>query len=197
MNPSFFSRRIGQAIIIAFIAGGVLIVASGDFTKFFSYTRGHLQEQKASVLVALLQNATTTSLIPVYRVADGDTIDVSVRGGVATVRLLGINTPEVVDPRKPVECFGPEASAEAHGILDGGEVHLELDPSQDVYDKYGRVLAYVYLPDGTFFNKLMIEGGFAREYTYHSKYKYQQEFRTAQKSAKSSGLGLWAPGVCN
>ena len=67
----------------------------------------------------------------VVRVVDGDTVDVQMQdAGVERIRLIGIDTPEVVDPRKPVQCFGREASAHAHELLDGQSVALELDPSQ-------------------------------------------------------------------
>jgi len=64
-----------------------------------------------------------------------------------TMRLIGINTPETVDPRKPVECFGREASAEAKRLLTGQRVRIELDPSQNTYDRYGRLLGYVFVRD--------------------------------------------------
>ncbi len=127
----------------------------------------------------------------VARVVDGDTVDVLENSREVRVRLLGINTPETVDPRKPVECFGPEASKKMHELLADGEVRLETDPSQDLLDKYGRLLAYVFLPDGTDVNELMITQGFAREYTYKKPYKFQKEFRADQAAAKASGLGLW------
>ncbi|MBI5004366.1 thermonuclease family protein [Candidatus Kaiserbacteria bacterium] len=101
-----------------------------------------------------------TRLYPVVKVVDGDTIDILKDGTKMRVRLLGIDTPEVVDPRKPVQCFGREASIEAHRLLDDTSVRVETDPSQDTYDKYGRLLAYVRLPDDTFVNKYMIARGY-------------------------------------
>ena len=70
----------------------------------------------------------------VIKVIDGDTITVNINGKTTTLRLIGINTPETVDPRKPVECFGREASAKAHELLDGKRVRLEYDPSQGMFD---------------------------------------------------------------
>src|SRR3712207_834205 len=90
----------------------------------------------------------------VVKVVDGDTLDVKNKEGITErLRLIGINTPETVDPRKPVECFGKEASNRAKTLLHGGTVTLEFDPTQDTRDKYGRLLAYVILPDGTNYNK--------------------------------------------
>ena len=68
---------------------------------------------------------------------DGDNVDVVVASGkVERVRIIGLDTPEVVDPRKPVQCFGREASNRAHALLDGTSVYLESDPTQGTLDKY-------------------------------------------------------------
>jgi len=137
-----------------------------------------------------------SGLFPVTKVVDGDTIDVEINGESARLRLIGINTPETVDPRKPVECFGKEASAAAKELLFGKKVRLEADPSQTDRDKYDRLLRYVFLEDGTNFNELMIVRGYAYEYTYDVPYKYQKEFKAAQKFAEGNKKGLWADGVC-
>ena len=102
----------------------------------------------------------------VTKVVDGDTIAVLMDGKKVTIRLIGMDTPETVDPRKPVQCFGIEASDKAKELLTGQAVEIEQDDSQDTYDKYGRLLAYVYLPDlstplgasGISFNEYMIAG---------------------------------------
>jgi micrococcal nuclease len=108
-----------------------------------------------------------------------------------------MDTPETVDPRKPVQCFGREASAKAHMLLDGKRVRLEYDDVAGTYDKYGRALAYVFLPDGTFYNKYMIAEGYAHEYDYQNQpYKYRDELRAAQTSARSAHKGFWAEGAC-
>jgi endonuclease YncB( thermonuclease family) len=131
-------------------------------------------------------------------VVDGDTIKVRQGDGrVETVPLIGIDTPEVADPRTPVQCFGREASARAKEILANKRVRLEQDPSQDSRDQYGRLLAYVWLEDGTLFNKQLIEEGYVHEYTYRTPYKYQAEFRAAEERARQEELGLWSPDTCN
>jgi micrococcal nuclease len=83
----------------------------------------------------------------VVEVVDGDTLKVNLDGQVHTVRLIGVDTPETVDPRKPVDGFGQEASAKAYELLDGQTVALEVDQSQGERDKYDRLLRYVWLPD--------------------------------------------------
>ena len=138
----------------------------------------------------------TQKVYDVVKVVDGDTIDVSIDGKVERLRLIGIDTPETVDPRKPVECFGVEASNKAKTILLGKKVYLESDNTQGELDKYSRLLRYVFLEDGTNFNLLMIKEGYAHEYTYNLPYKYQSEFKQAQKDAEANKKGLWASGVC-
>jgi micrococcal nuclease len=126
-------------------------------------------------------------------VIDGDTIKVLMNGREDTIRLIGIDAPETVDPNKPVQCFGKEASAKAKEILDNKTIILESDPTQGERDKYGRLLRYVFLQDGTNFDKFMISEGFAYEYTYQNNhYKYVEEFKNAQDQAKENKKGLWS-----
>lgn len=137
------------------------------------------------------------SYYSVVNVVDGDTIRVNMNGKEETLRLIGIDTPETVDPRKSVQCFGKEASNKAKELLTGKRVRIEVDATQGDRDKYDRLLAYVYREDGLFFNKHMIEQGFAHEYTYNLPYRYQNEFKTAQKAAQTAQRGLWSPNTCN
>ena len=136
-------------------------------------------------------------LIPVVRDIDGDTIVVFYQGVTTTIRLIGVDTPETVDPKKPAECFGEEASQETKSLVNGAQVRLEFDPSQGMKDVYGRTLAYVYLADGTLLDKFLIAQGYGHEYTYKTPYEYQSEFKVAQASAKTDQLGLWSPSTCN
>lgn len=135
------------------------------------------------------------------RVVDGDTIVAEMNGDNVTVRLIGLDTPEMVDPRQPVQCFGREASDEARNLFGVGYVRLEPDMSQGLYDKYGRLLAYVYIPqnsvqEGLLVNKYLISEGYGHEYTYNLPYKYQAEFKAAEKEARENRKGLWADDIC-
>lgn len=137
-------------------------------------------------------------LYKVVKVVDGDTIDVDLNGKIERLRLIGMDTPETVDPRKVVQCFGKDASNKAKEILDGKMVSLEADSTQGERDKYDRLLRYVFLEDGTFYNKKMISDGYAHEYTYDSNpYKYQSDFIAAEKQAREAGRGLWSSETCN
>jgi micrococcal nuclease len=134
------------------------------------------------------------TLYPVTAVMDGDTFKAKIGWHTVTVRMLGIDTPETVDPRKPEQCYGKEASDETKGLLFGRSVRLELNPDREVKDKYDRYLAYIYLEDETFLNEYLLENGFAREYTYGKPYIFQDKFRSIEKEAKEKKIGLW--GVC-
>ncbi len=133
----------------------------------------------------------------VLHVVDGDTFDVKINGLRKRIRSLGLDTPETVDPRKSVQCFGVEASNKAKEILNSQTVFLEADSSQANLDKYGRLLRYAWLRDGINFSEIMIRQGYAREYTYlGNPYKYQIRFKQAQQEAVGAGRGLWSADNC-
>src|SRR4030043_1802256 len=122
------------------------------------------------------------------RVIDGDTIVVTIGGQEEKVRLIGVDTPETVHPEKPVEYFGKEASEFTKRIVEGKEVRLEFDWQER--DKYGRLLAYVYLSDGTFLNAEIIKQGYGFAFTKYP-FKYLEEFRKYEREARQKGRGLW------
>ncbi len=128
----------------------------------------------------------------VIRVVDGDTIVVRINGQEEKIRLIGINTPESVDPRKPVECFGKEASKHAAELLpEGTAVRLVRDV--EARDRYKRLLAYVYRKDdGLFVNLALINDGFAEPATYPPNVAHVEEFSAAAQVAREQNRGLWA-----
>jgi len=142
---------------------------------------------------ALVADAVTSPVpagfVRVARVIDGDTIELA---DGERVRYLGMDTPETVNPKKPVQCYGPEASARNHELLDGQAVRLVRDVEDT--DMYGRLLRYVYLPDGTFVNMVLVADGYARVYTWPPNIAHTREFQAAQAQAKAAGRGLW--GAC-
>ena len=138
-----------------------------------------------------------TPYYQVTKITDGDTITVKIGNKNTSIRLIGVDTPETVDPRKTVQCFGKEASAITKKILLNRKVSLESDPTQGDTDKYGRLLRYVFLQDGTNFDKWLIDEGYGFEYTYNLPYKYQQEYKDAENTARLSSKGLWKSEACN
>ena len=127
----------------------------------------------------------------VIKVLDGDTFDIKVENQEVTVRMIGVDTPETVDPRKVVQCFGKEASDKTKELLMKHFVTLETDPTQSKTDKFNRILAYVYREDSLFINKYLLENGYAHEYTYNIPYQKQAEFKELEKKAKEEQKGLW------
>jgi endonuclease YncB( thermonuclease family) len=122
----------------------------------------------------------------VVRVVDGDTV---VLDGNEKVRLIGINTPESVDPRRPVQRFGKEASAYAKALLQGKRVRVEHDVEKK--DRYGRTLAYLHLEDGTFVNLRLVQEGYASAYRYPPNVRHAEEFRLAERRAREGKKGMW------
>ena len=161
----------------------------------------YLFDAQESGVIDLSLATTTPNTVGIYydvtKVTDGDTIHISMNGKDEVVRLIGINTPETVDPRRTVECFGKEASSRMKEVVGGKIVKLEYDESQSTRDTYGRLLAYVYLEDGQMINRKMVAEGYAYEYTYMTPYRYQKDFRDLQRLAQTSKRGLWAEDTCN
>ena len=124
----------------------------------------------------------------VTEVVDGDTIHVQIGARTEIIRLLGVNTPETHHPTKPVECFGPEASAYTTARLTGRTVRLEDDV--EPRDIYGRRLAYVYL-DGHRFNDELLEKGYARLLVIPPNGSHSRTMLAEELAAKRAGVGLW------
>ena len=125
----------------------------------------------------------------VIRVVDGDTVIARLRnGGLEKIRLLGVDTPEVVDPRKPVQCFGSEASAYTKSRLTGRRVSLELDA--EPRDKYGRLLAYVIV-GGRRHNDELLERGYARLLVIPPNGSHARTMLREELAARAAGRGLW------
>jgi micrococcal nuclease len=125
----------------------------------------------------------------VQRVVDGDTVRLT---GLGSVRLIGINTPEVYGR---VQCFGPEASAFAKSVLRRGtEVRYRI--GTEPHDRYGRTLAYVWLGDGRLFNRMLVEGGYATTLTISPNDQLARTFAAAEDGARRARAGMWRRPGC-
>lgn len=122
----------------------------------------------------------------VERVVDGDTFVLTTG---ERVRLIGVDTPETVKPGTEVQPYGKEASDFTKEKLTGQKVRLEFDVAET--DRYGRLLAYVYLEDGTFYNELLLREGYAQVMTVPPNVKYADHFLKVQQEAREAGRGLW------
>jgi len=132
-------------------------------------------------------------LYSVSKFVDGDTIEVNMNGHNETIRFIGIDTPETHKPDTPVQCYGPEAAAFTKSFIGNNSVRLQADPLDTNRDRYGRLLRYVYLPDGTLVEEKLISEGYAFAYTL---FPFQQKaaFVALENQAKQAKKGLW--GAC-
>jgi micrococcal nuclease len=128
--------------------------------------------------------------VKIARVVDGDTLVLA--GSKERVRLIGADTPETVKPNFPVQPWGPEASAFTKKFVSGGKVRLEFDVERR--DKYGRMLAYIWVGE-RMLNEELIRAGLARA---ELKYRYSAEkksrFRRAEEEARAAHRGIWSDG---
>jgi micrococcal nuclease len=126
----------------------------------------------------------------VQRVTDGDTFVATVAGRRERVRVIGVDAPETVAPDRPVEPYGRQASSFAKRHLSGARVRLAGDA--EPRDRYGRLLAYVWLADGTFWNALLVAEGYAQQLTIPPNVTYAGLFRRLVAEARRQDRGLWA-----
>ena len=167
------------------------VVSSAIISQSVQSTQSTTPEVKPNI-VQSTQSNTNSELVKVLQVVDGDTIKVEKYG---TLRLIGLDTPETKDPRKPVQCFGKEASQNAQNKLGGHKVRLEFDPSNKI-DKYNRTLAYVIREDGYDYNYNAILDGYAVAYTKYPHPK-MEAYINADRTAREQSRGLWASATCN
>jgi micrococcal nuclease len=132
-----------------------------------------------------------SATVLVTRVVDGDTVEVQLDGREEDVRYIGVDTPETVKPDTPVQCFGPQASAFNHLLVEGRRVRLVF--GEERRDVYGRLLAYVYL-GGRFVNAELIRRGLARTLTIPPNDHFAGELKRLEIAAARAGRGLW--GAC-
>ncbi len=140
-------------------------------------------ESKTQPLIHYIKPVSATCI----RAVDGDTIIVDIAGVKERVRLIGVDTPETKHPRKPVQHFGKEAYNFTWRMAEGKKVRLEFDQNQR--DRYKRLLAYVYLEDGTFLNAEIIKQGYGHAYTKFP-FKYMHKFRQHEREARLKKRGL-------
>jgi len=127
----------------------------------------------------------------IVRVVDGDTVVVKLASHTETIRLIGVNTPETKHPTKPIECWGPEASAHTHELLPNG-TDVVVVRDEEARDKYGRLLAYITrTSDNLFVNLDLVTGGWAETLSIAPNTAYEGAFSDAVATAQRLHLGLW------
>jgi len=132
-------------------------------------------------------------LYTINHYVDGDTIAVNMNGSIETIRFIGVDTPETHKPNTPVQCYGPQAAAHTKQVISqaGGKVRLQADPLDTNRDRYGRLLRYIYLPDGTLLDEQIIKQGYGFAYLSFP-FSKKDQFAADQQSAQAAKAGLWA-----
>jgi micrococcal nuclease len=143
--------------------------------------------------VSCSSGATTENevLITVLKVIDGDTVDIDIKGNTERVRLIGVNTPETKHPTKPIECFGPEASAYLTQLLPKG-THVRIERDIEARDRYGRMLLYLYREsDNLFINLDLVSHGYGIPMSIEPNTFHRNDFVHAAALAETTNVGLW------
>lgn len=147
------------------------------------------------LVTAFAEEGVMAEELQVVHVVDGDTLDVWMNGEEVRIRLLGVDTPETVRPGSPVECFGKQASGFTESSLLGEIVSIETDPTQSEYDRYGRLLAYVFLEgESLSFNQKLLREGYGTLYRSRIPIQLQDQFEESERLARENDKGLWGEG---
>lgn len=174
-------NKSNQQLLLSLI---ILLLGAFFFPRDFE--EEDLKEEQNFPAEALQEQ--TWQKTTVKRVIDGDTIELE---GGYKLRYIGIDTPETVDPRKGVQCFGQEASLRNKELIEGKEIYLEKDVSET--DRYGRLLRYVYLAtNSASINEQLVSEGFAVSSSYPPDIKHQEKFKTKEEEARQAKRGLWS-----
>lgn len=163
---------------------------------FFIYSSFNQQFSKqpsiSKNLITTTPSSQISEIVKVTRVIDGDTIEIETK---QKIRYIGVDTPELHDPRKPVQCFGYEAMVKNKELVEGKMVRLEKDVSET--DRYKRLLRFVYLENlattsAIFINDFLVRQGYARIDTVPPDVKFAGQFLQAQREAIENNRGLWS-----
>jgi len=168
-------RRRKVSIVSLLLAIIVIIISQTDLLKNASRTA----------------QQTNPGLYTINHYVDGDTIAVNMNGAVETIRFIGVDTPETHRPNTPVQCYGQEAAAHTKTVISKfGKVRLQADPLDTNRDRYGRLLRYVYLPDGTLLDEQIIQQGYGFAYLSFP-FSMKAQFAADESAAQSAKLGVW------
>jgi endonuclease YncB( thermonuclease family) len=196
MSPKKQIKSLFKKIVLPLLVGGVIYF----LTPLFSFSssakpqeiikkldnKTHVSEKQAESSFFTTDQFNTSTFVTVTRIIDGDTIELETG---EKVRYIGINTPEIHHPTKPIQCFGEEAASRNSELVLNKKVRLVKDVSET--DRYKRSLRYVYLEDGTFVNLQLVKEGFAYVDTVPPDVKFVGLFKEAMGEAREEKVGLW------
>lgn len=181
------NSKIQSIVIVYFLILLLLCIFTSIFTSILTYS----VISKIDLSINPPSYAVESNTYLVIDVIDGDTIKVERENKVATVRLIGIDAPEV----RQKECKYKESTEYLEELILNKRVNLEADFTQENTDRYGRELRYIFI-NNLNVNKQMLTAGMAKEYTYRQHYKYQLEFILEEKNAILQSRGVWSS-ECN
>ena len=178
------TRKIATLLLVLFI----VVVGSREVSRRQKSPPEAMvsKDQTSASVTSSFSDGVNRQRFTVVRVIDGDTVKLQTGD---TLRYIGIDAPETKHPKKPVEAYGKEASAFNQKLVSGQDIQVEFDVQQR--DKYGRLLGYVFLPDGTFVNAELVKQGYAKVVTYPPNVRYSNLFRKLQAEAVKHERGLW------
>lgn len=196
MSKSNVILIIGMVILLfcGYISACIVIIALSNTKPTVIVSEETSNQVEITPIKIITPTEITKRFYKVTQVIDGDTIQLDDYGKSLKIRLIGIDAPE----KDQKECFSIEAMNKLKEMIGENLVYLELDESQGEFDKYQRTLAYVY-PESNPTKNLnleLISEGYAHEYTYNKPYKYQEEFKQAEKEAMLNKKGLWSDSAC-
>jgi len=172
-------RKFFSIVLLAAMVGTVVVLTAWASDRSWS-RNGSFQLERNQ-----------PGLYSVTNFIDGDTIAVDMNGSSETIRMIGVDTPETHRPNTPVQCFGPQAAEYTKQLIGKNRVRLQADPLDTNRDRYGRLLRYVYLPDGRLLERELIANGYGFAYTSFPFTK-SDEFEMLETQAKTTKKGLWA-----
>lgn len=175
-----FKRKHGVWSAIVFIIGLAYVVLTQS---------GWLSDASKTAVRSAQTNQ--PGLYAIDHFIDGDTIAVNMNDNIETIRMIGVDTPETHKPNTPVQCYGPQAAAYTKDLIGDSRVRLQADPLDTNRDRYGRLLRYVYLPDGRLVENELIKNGYGFAYTAFP-FEKKVDFSAAMQAAQSAKAGLWA-----
>ena len=187
------TKAVVAVVLVILLAGLVVWLQRQEYEKRYQ----DLIDRSLTVSVAEpqipIKDFSGMQAYKVVRVVDGDTVILLIQGKETSVRLIGVDTPETVHPRKPVQPYGREAGCFLNNLLRGENVYIEHKAGVAEFDRYGRLLAYLYrAPDGLFVNFELVRQGYGYAYT-RFPFQYMDLFRFYERKARECEKGLWAP----
>lgn len=142
------------------------------------------------ILFLFIPSVYALEKVNLYKCVDGDTFRIKIDNKDTKVRMLAIDTPESVK-EKELEYYGKEASEyTCNKLKKAKKIELEYDSNSDKYDKYGRLLAWVFV-DGKLLQEDLVKGGYAKVAYLYADYKYTGLLQEAQEKASMNSKGIW------